>query len=182
MKVNLEIEVQSRKIICQYEIKHGRVPKEMPQDNPGYDIKSSNGKTGEIRYIEIKGKIGDWDKLGVSVSTNQFMFSYKKETESWLYIVDRVYQENPRIYPIPNFARKVSSIMFDSGWARVLEHENINTKYTCGMVINDKDNGKGIIQEVTNRGEIIILTIKFNESNIIVKKPLNSKRMSIEEE
>ena len=73
----------------------------MPQDHPGYDIESIDNKTKEIRYIEIKGKKGEWDKLGVSVSTNQFIFSYQKQKESWLYIVERVYQITDVCHYIP---------------------------------------------------------------------------------
>jgi len=179
---NLEIEIKSRAIVCKHERKNGRTPKEMPQDHPGYDIESIDNKTKEVRYIEIKGKKGEWDKLGVSVSTNQFIFSYQKQKESWLYIVERVYQDNPKIYPIPNFARRVSSIMFDSGWAKIMENDIINSKYSSGMKINDKDIGKGVIQKVNNRGKIIVLTIKLDESNKVITKTLNSERMTLEGE
>ena len=181
-KHNLEIEIKSRAIVCKHERKNGRTPKEMPQDHPGYDIESIDNKTKEVRYIEIKGKKGELDKLGVSVSTNQFIFSYQKQKESWLYIVERVYQDNPKIYLIPNFARRVSSIMFDVGWANITENDIINSKYSPGMKINDKDNGKGIIQKVNNRGKIILLTIKLDDSNKIITKTLNSERMTIEGE
>ena len=181
-KVNLEIEKKSRAIVCEHERKNGRTPIEMPQDNPGYDIESTDNKTNEIRYIEIKGKVGEWDKLGVSITPYQFVFSYQKQKESWLYIVERVNQDNPRIHPFQNFARRVTSIMFDSGWAKILGHHVINSKYTSGMKIIDKDHGKGIILKVENRGEIIRLTIKFDQSNSTVTKTLNTEKMSIEGE
>ena len=46
--------------------------------------------------------------------------------------------------------------------------------------VSIKDNGKGIIQKVNNRGKIILLTIKLDDSNKIITKTLNSERMTIE--
>ena len=35
----------------------GRVATEMPRNNPGYDIRSKEPETGEIYFIEVKGRI-----------------------------------------------------------------------------------------------------------------------------
>ena len=45
----------AREAVCAYEKERGRVPEQMAQTHPGYDIISRNPVTGEDRFIEVKG-------------------------------------------------------------------------------------------------------------------------------
>lgn len=37
----------------------GRQPEEMPQNNPGYDIRSKDPANGSLLFIEVKGRVPD---------------------------------------------------------------------------------------------------------------------------
>ena len=180
-KLNMEIEKKSREIVLLEEKDNGRKPKAKSQTNPGYDIYSYDEKSGEERFIEVKGTANEWDKRGVSISAKQFVFSYQQGEKSWLYVVDKVFGPSPQTYKIQNFARQVNSFMFDSGWAEKMEIHNKQSKYVVGKTIIDKDVGKGVIEDVEKKGEMRILKIKFENSGT-KRKPLNIERMTIEEE
>ena len=72
-----------------------------------------------------------------------------------------------------------------------IDHKNnLKPSYTAngvvssiidGKTIIDKDDGKGVIKDVEKKGEMRILKIKFENSST-KRKPLNTERMTIEEE
>src|SRR5690606_304802 len=51
---NLAVEVVAREAVCAYEKERGRVPEQMAQTHPGYDIISRNPVTGEDRCVDRK--------------------------------------------------------------------------------------------------------------------------------
>ncbi len=105
----------------QYEKDREWDPDEKPHNNPGYDIESKS-PSGEVRYIEVKGVDGPWDKAGVPVSPTQFTFAQNHREEFWLYVVEfaRDEQRN-KIYPIQNPTDKITQFRFDGGWKAVAE-------------------------------------------------------------
>jgi hypothetical protein len=56
-------------LACEWEL--GHVPEEMPQNNRGFDIKSRRS-TGEIVYIEVKGRIQGSDTFTITSSEVSF--------------------------------------------------------------------------------------------------------------
>ena len=50
----------------------GRNPVEMPRNNPGYDIRSTDDE-GRIHYIEVKGRIEGADTF--AITTNEVTFA-----------------------------------------------------------------------------------------------------------
>jgi len=52
----------------------------MPARNEGYDLEAVNPATSEILYIEVKGDSFDWSDKGVSISSPQYHFGFKKGT------------------------------------------------------------------------------------------------------
>ena len=50
----------------------GRSPREMPRNNPGYDIQSFDAE-GRIHYIEVKGRIAGSDTF--TITTNEVTFA-----------------------------------------------------------------------------------------------------------
>ena len=68
----------------------GREPVEMPHNNPGFDIESyklddQGRRTGEIVFIEVKGKMVGRET--VTVSANQINFAYNKPDQFVLAVV-----------------------------------------------------------------------------------------------
>ena len=51
--------------VMEAERKLGRDPKEMPHENPGYDIESRDPNTNQLLFIEVKGKIEPMQRLSL---------------------------------------------------------------------------------------------------------------------
>jgi len=118
----LAVEASSRKIVCDWELKHGRQPAELEQGHPGYDIVSTNPRTGEQRLIEVKGIDGEWNRTGVGVTRTEFGNAQHFGEKYWLYVVEWALDENAaHIRPIRNPATQVEEFMFDSGWRDLAE-------------------------------------------------------------
>ena len=64
----------------------GREPKEMPHENPGYDIESRDPKDNRLLFIEVKGKTTD--ATTVTVSKTQIFTSFNKPDDFILAIVE----------------------------------------------------------------------------------------------
>ena len=117
---DLRVEAASRKIVCDWELKHGRQAEELGLTHPGYDIVSTNLRTGERRLIEVKGIDGEWNRTGVSMSRTQFANAQDFGDKYWLYVVEFALDQNAaRVLPIKNPAMQVMQFMFDSGWRAV---------------------------------------------------------------
>lgn len=75
----------------------------------GYDIVSTHPTTGERRRIEVKGVNANWaDDATVRLSYTQFHDAHDFEghkEDYWLYVVDRLRGDIPRVTPIRNPAR-----------------------------------------------------------------------------
>ena len=64
----------------------GREPTEMPHHNPGYDIESKDPDTGQLLFIEVKGKaVG---ATNVTVSKTQILTAFNKPDNFILAIVE----------------------------------------------------------------------------------------------
>jgi hypothetical protein len=105
------------------ERKRGRIPKEMPPKHPGYDVESCTPAGAIERYIEVKGKAGDWDSLGVGLTRRQFSTATELKASYWLYVVERAESEDYKIYRIQDPATRVDQFLYDEGWEQVAEVE-----------------------------------------------------------
>lgn len=54
----------------------GRIPEEMPHANPGFDIRSKDPRTGDIYFIEVKGRMKGADV--VTVTKNEILTGLNK--------------------------------------------------------------------------------------------------------
>jgi hypothetical protein len=181
---NLRIEALSRDAVCAYEKKCGRVPTQMAQTNPGYDVTSTNPLTDEKRFIEVKGVNGEWNVTGVGLSKLQFNNAQDFGDEYWLYVVEFVSDaENKRIHPIQNPANKVTSFMFDGNWRDAVseEGEDPALAFIPGAKVQHTSFGHGRIQSVEKKGESRMMFIDFDDYG---RKPvtLNLQTMSVIEE
>ena len=183
---NLAVEVVARKAVCAYENERGRVPEQMAQTHPGYDIISRNPVTGEDRYIEVKGVNGEWNQTGVGLSRFQFSNAQDYGDRYWLYVVEFVSDhEHIRVHPIRSPATQVTAFMFDGNWRDAVTEERADPSalFIPGARIQHQDMGCGEIRDVVTRGNTKLLTILFDsKSQATPNVTLNLHRMRILEE
>jgi len=76
-----------------------------------------------VRYIEVKGRSGEWGSLGVGLTRSQFAKAATLADAYWLYVVDWADQEEFRIFRIQNPARRVNQFLYDDGWRALSEDD-----------------------------------------------------------
>ncbi|WP_217266119.1 DUF3883 domain-containing protein [Vibrio cholerae] len=180
---NLAVEVVAREAVCAYEKERGRMPEQMAQTHPGYDIISINPVTGEDRFIEVKGVNGEWNQTGVGLSRLQFSNALDYGDRYWLYVVEFVSDpEHIRVHPIQSPATQITAFMFDGNWrdAVTAERADPSALFIPGARIQHQDMGCGEIQDVVTRGNTKLLTILFDgKSQATPHVTLNLHRMRI---
>ena len=111
--------------VMNYEFQQGRNPQDMNevQSNfPGYDIESTDSKSGEIRYIEVKSLRGDWGRRGVKVTRKQFETGGEYQDNYWLYVVERSeVDKGYAITTIQNPVGLVGEFFYDASWRQLNE-------------------------------------------------------------
>lgn len=107
--------------VLQFERDAGRFPREMPHENPGYDIESCDMTGTIVRYIEVKSVSANWDSLGVALSSVQFSQAHVFTDQYWLYVVEHAEHPDAHIYAIQDPARRVDQFFYDDGWRNVSE-------------------------------------------------------------
>jgi sacsin len=112
--------------VMEYERRHGREPKDMNEihpNHPGYDIESSDVRSGEVRYIEVKSLRGLWDRRGVCMSLTQFEKGNEKQDEFWLYVVEQAEMDEAKVTPIQNPVGLVGEFYYDDSWRQLADDE-----------------------------------------------------------
>lgn len=102
-------DTEARAAVIAFEKSRGWDAVPAPTMQKGFDVVSTDPTTGEKRRIEVKGLSSSWDDdATVRLSYSQFhdahAFEGHKE-DYWLYVVDRLLSDRPRIFPIQNPAR-----------------------------------------------------------------------------
>jgi len=92
-----EVERAAMKIAMEYERKSGRRPEDVSK-REHFDILSSDPYTGEIRYIEVKGKSGL--DLEIELTETEFRVAREKGERYWLYIVYGISTGKPRLLAV----------------------------------------------------------------------------------
>ena len=62
----LEMELCAMDAVMKAERGLGNHPRDVKKDRKGYDIESRNGKTGELRFIEVKGRRADAETVTIT--------------------------------------------------------------------------------------------------------------------
>ncbi len=107
--------------VVAYEKQQGR----FPEVKPHIDILSRNADGEAVRTIEVKSKGGKWDS--VLVSKPQFETALERNTNFWLYVVERsLDDDNYQIYLIQNPAHKVQKFAYKSDWMDIAEKADIS--------------------------------------------------------
>ena len=121
---------KARQAVIDYETHQGRKPKEMPDNQPGYDVLSVDGASGNRRLIEVKGIQGIFQADASVVLTarqahDAIQHSERSETndnyEYWLYVVDSTETANPRVFPIPWTRYRLRYGFYARVWADIAE-------------------------------------------------------------
>jgi superfamily II DNA or RNA helicase len=76
---------RARDIVMDVERKLGFAPVDRERDKLGYDIESAIPGTGRLRFIEVKGRVGDADT--VTVTKNEILYSLNKPDDFILAMV-----------------------------------------------------------------------------------------------
>jgi 2Fe-2S type ferredoxin len=115
-----EIDERGIEKVVAYEKQQGRFPEVKPHNNRGFDILSRNADGEAVRTIEVKSKGGKWDS--VLVSKAQFETALERNTNFWLYVVERsLDDDNYEIYQIQNPAHKVQKFAYKNDWINIAE-------------------------------------------------------------
>ncbi len=80
-----EVERRAVEAVLSAERSLGRNPVEMPRNNPGYDIASTDAN-GRIHYIEVKGRIEGSDTF--TITTNEVTFAQTQGERHRLALVE----------------------------------------------------------------------------------------------
>lgn len=118
----LRVEAKAIETILQVEPAWHRTP----PGNPGFDLfqTTDGGPTSEqIRWCEVKALSGSFDERGVGLSRAQFEFARRHGDACWLYVVERVGEDDARVLRIQDPAGKARTFTFDRGWRQVAETE-----------------------------------------------------------
>ena len=92
-----DVEKQAMDYVIEYEKKHGREPKDVSEQNLGYDIISRSKKTGEIeRYIEVKGH-KDF-VLSCELTDNEYKMARELGENYYLNVVCNVFNRRPKLF------------------------------------------------------------------------------------
>jgi len=106
-----EIEEVAMRFAMEYERNSGRAPEDVSL-REHFDIFSRNPRTGEIRFIEVKGKSGL--DLEIELTETEFKVATEKGKQYWLYIVYGIGLGKPRLLavqdPVNNMKWKEVSI------------------------------------------------------------------------
>ncbi|MFZ4122944.1 MAG: DUF3883 domain-containing protein, partial [Caulobacterales bacterium] len=84
-----EVELLAMQAVMEAERRHGFTPTDVSSENRGYDIESLDPQTGNLRFIEVKGRIAG--ATSVSLTRNEVLTALNKP-ESWYLAV--VFVEN----------------------------------------------------------------------------------------
>ena len=164
---NLAVEAAARAAVCAYEKERGRLPEQMAQTHPGYDIVSRDPVDGEVRWIEVKGVAGEWNQTGVGLSGLQFSNAQNYGDAYWLYVVEFVEDpEHTGVHAIQNPAMRVTAFMFDGNWREAAADERADPtmRFVPGVRVRHERLGTGEIRKVVERGISKSLTIWFDRT------------------
>ncbi|MBD2463940.1 DUF3883 domain-containing protein [Oscillatoria sp. FACHB-1407] len=112
--------------VMEYERQHGRAPQDMNEIDPnhaGYDIKSTDQRSGEERYIEVKSLRGVWDRRGVCMTLKQFETGNVEQDKFWLYVVEQAESDEAKVTPIQNPVGLVGEFYYDDSWRQLADDE-----------------------------------------------------------
>jgi hypothetical protein len=121
----------ARQKVVEYEVRRGRPATAAPSNQEGYDVSSDDPHRGVRRLIEVKGLQTRWTgDATVTLTGPQFDASRAEPPtgcEYWLYVVDGLGTDSPRIHPIHRFAAKVERVYLQAeDWLSEIDQADRN--------------------------------------------------------
>ena len=118
-----------REIALQYEMQAGRKPELGDPHQSGWDIRSVDPKTQEVRLIEVKGRGRPWDDVEVVELSRAQVHQAFKATDAWyLYVVERTGDGDYQVLPIENPVQIAAKwILSGQSWRMVAKETNVVT-------------------------------------------------------
>jgi Holliday junction resolvase-like predicted endonuclease len=97
--------------------------------NKGYDLTAIDPNTGEIKFVEVKGQRGAWNRTGVAMSYSQMNKCLIEGDNYWFIVVESLLS-SPKIHKFINPASLIDRYYFDSNWALLpsVETKDISVK------------------------------------------------------
>ena len=116
-----------REVAAQYEREAGREPELGDPRQSGWDIRSTNLETEEVRYIEVKGRGCLWDNDEVvELSRAQIRKAFEEKDYWYLYVVEKVDNGCYRVLPIENPTRVAAKwILSGESWRAVAQEAKV---------------------------------------------------------
>lgn len=105
-----EIEQTGMDYVMRYEREQGREPEDISKnhDGSGFDIRSTDPVSGEIRRIEVKSRAGD--REFVELTPNEWLQAHRHGESYWLYVVWNCARE-PYLITIQNPAQTLANVV-----------------------------------------------------------------------
>ena len=97
MEEKKRIEVEAMRIALEHEKAQGREPVDV-SGREHFDIFSRDLRTGEARYIEVKGHAGP--SLLAELSEAEYRVAQEKRDRYWLYIVCNIASGKPQLVAV----------------------------------------------------------------------------------
>lgn len=96
-----EVERIAMEVALQYEREHGWLPEDVSQENRGFDILSRDPESGQVRFIEVKGRAASGP---IVLTPNEYKTASRLRKDYWLYVVFDCASQ-PRLVPIQDPVR-----------------------------------------------------------------------------
>jgi hypothetical protein len=97
MEEKKRIEAEAMRIALEHEKAQGREPVDV-SGREHFDIFSRDPRTGEVRYIEVKGHAGP--SLLAELSEAEYRVAQEKRDRYWLYIVCNITGGKPQLVAV----------------------------------------------------------------------------------
>ncbi len=90
------VAAEARKIVMEEERRLGFIPVDREYEKLGYDIESSDPNSGNLRFIEVKGRVAGAQTI--TVSRNEILYSLNKPDDFILAIVEFFDNDNHKVH------------------------------------------------------------------------------------
>ncbi len=100
-----EVERIGMKVAFDYEKQQGRIPEDVGDQNLGFDIRSTDPETEQIRYIEVKARA---KTAAVALTQNEWFKAKRFADDYYLYAVMGTSNE-PQLYIVQNPAQSLAA-------------------------------------------------------------------------
>ena len=88
--------------------------------NKGFDLTAIDPNTGELKFVEVKGIRGNWNRTGVAISQSQMEKCLQEADNYWFIVVENMLSK-PVMHEFVNPAKLIDRYYFDGNWSKISE-------------------------------------------------------------